>query len=102
MDCLQVNLPPNPSHSSVIESLRSSSGLLTDLYELTMAAGYVQTHFEARATFELFARHLPARRNYLVAAGLEQAVEFLENVRFTTEEIDFLRGNTAARDRSAR
>ncbi|HKV46571.1 MAG TPA: nicotinate phosphoribosyltransferase [Candidatus Acidoferrales bacterium] len=93
MDSLQVNLPPNASHPSVIESLRSSSGLLTDLYELTMAAGYVQTHFEARATFELFARHLPARRNYLVAAGLEQAIEFLENVSFTAEEIDFLRGN---------
>ena len=93
-----MNLPPNASRSSVIESLRSSSGLLTDLYELTMAAGYVQTHFEARATFELFARHLPARRNYLVAAGLEQAVEFLENVRFTTEEIDFLRGNRIFRN----
>jgi nicotinate phosphoribosyltransferase len=58
-----------------------------------MAAGYVQTQFEARATFELFARHLPARRNYLVAAGLEQAIEFLENVHFTQEEIEFLRGN---------
>src|SRR5580698_2424138 len=69
------------------------SGLLTDLYELTMAGGYVQTGFEATSTFELFARHLPARRNYLVAAGLEQALTFLENVRFTAEEIDFLRRN---------
>src|SRR5215831_1262877 len=68
-----------------------SSGLLTDLYELTMAAGYVQTHFDARATFELFARHLPARRNYLVVAGLDQAIAFLENVRFTANEIEFLR-----------
>ena len=46
------------------------SGLLTDLYELTMAAGYLQTGFDARATFELFVRHLPPHRNYLVAAGL--------------------------------
>lgn len=61
--------------------MREHSGLLTDLYELTMAAGYLQTHFEARATFELFVRHLPPRRNYLVAAGLEQALEFLENVQ---------------------
>src|SRR5438128_435407 len=53
------------------------SGLLTDLYELTMAAGYVQKHFEARATFELFVRHLPPHRNYLVAAGLEQALDLL-------------------------
>src|SRR5271168_297132 len=67
------------------------SGLLTDLYELTMAAGYMQTRFEGRATFELFVRHLPPHRNYLVAAGLEQALEFLENVHFTDEEIDYLR-----------
>lgn len=68
-----------------------SSGLLTDLYELTMAAGYVQTGFQTRATFELFVRQLPARRNYLVAAGLEQSLEFLENVRFTEEEVAYLR-----------
>lgn len=68
------------------------SGLLTDLYELTMAAGYVQNRFDARATFELFVRHLPPHRNYLVAAGLEQALDFLENVRFSGKEISYLRG----------
>jgi nicotinate phosphoribosyltransferase len=68
------------------------SGLLTDLYELTMAAGYVQNRFEARATFELFVRHLPPRRNYLVAAGLEQALDFLENIHFSADEIAYLRG----------
>src|SRR5438132_13704272 len=67
------------------------SGLLTDLYELTMAAGYVQKHFEARATFELFVRHLPPHRNYLVAAGLEQALHFLESVHFSSEDISYLR-----------
>jgi nicotinate phosphoribosyltransferase len=67
------------------------SGLLTDLYELTMAAGYFQTRFEGVATFELFVRHLPPHRNYLVAAGLEQALQYLENVRFSPEEIAFLR-----------
>src|SRR5438105_2906790 len=67
------------------------SGLLTDLYELTMAAGYVQNRFNARATFELFVRHLPPRRNYLVAAGLEQAIDFLENVRFSSEDVSYLR-----------
>jgi len=66
------------------------SGLLTDLYELTMAAGYVQKHFEARATFELFVRHLPPHRNYLVAAGLEQALHFLESVHFSSEDISYL------------
>jgi nicotinate phosphoribosyltransferase len=67
------------------------SGLLTDLYELTMAAGYVQNRFDARATFELFVRSFPRRRNYLVAAGLEQALDFLENVRFSGEDISYLR-----------
>jgi nicotinate phosphoribosyltransferase len=67
------------------------SGLLTDLYELTMAAGYVQSHSDAPASFELFVRSLPARRNYLVAAGLEQALTFLERVRFSEEEVAYLR-----------
>jgi nicotinate phosphoribosyltransferase len=73
------------------------SGLLTDLYELTMAAGYLQTRFDARATFELFVRHLPPHRNYLVAAGLEQGLEFLENVRFSAKEIDYLRNHPVFR-----
>ena len=70
---------------------RLFSGLLTDLYELTMAAGYVQNQFDARATFELFVRHLPHNRNYLVAAGLEQALDFLENVAFSPEEVSYIR-----------
>jgi len=67
------------------------SGLLTDLYELTMAAGYVQNHIEATATFELFVRHLPRHRNYLVAAGLEQALECLEQVRFSEDDVAYVR-----------
>ena len=71
--------------------MRHHSGLLTDLYELTMAAGYLQTGFEATATFELFIRNLPPRRSFLVAAGLEQALDFLEHVHFSAEDIDYLR-----------
>ena len=74
-------MTPNPKYS----------GLLTDLYELTMAAGYLETGFDARATFELFVRSLPPRRNYLVAAGIDQALDFLENVHFSDEEIAYLR-----------
>lgn len=77
--------------------MREHSGLLTDLYELTMAAGYLQTRFDARATFELFVRHLPPRRNYLVAAGLEQAIDFLENVNFTPDEVEYLRAHPSFR-----
>jgi len=70
--------------------MREYSGLLTDLYELTMAAGYFQTRFDARATFELFIRNIPPQRNYLIAAGLEQALEYLENVNFSSEEAAYL------------
>jgi nicotinate phosphoribosyltransferase len=69
------------------------TGLLTDLYQLTMAAGYFQAgKTEERGTFELFVRRLPPDRNFVLAAGLEQAVEYLLNLRFTTEEISYLRG----------
>lgn len=68
-------------------------GLSTDLYQLTMAAGYFEAgKLEERATFELFVRRLPANRNFILAAGLAQAVEYLQNLRYTPEEIDYLRG----------
>jgi nicotinate phosphoribosyltransferase len=69
------------------------NGLLTDLYELTMSAGYFDAgKSEEKATFELSVRHLPRNRNFIIAAGLAQAVEYLLEVRFTGEEIDYLRG----------
>lgn len=66
--------------------------LLTDLYQLTMAAGYWQAgkHKEVGA-FELFLRRLPPNRNFILAAGLQQAVEYLLNLRFEEEEIRYLR-----------
>jgi len=75
--------------------MRHDSGLFTDLYELTMAAGYVQSRFDARATFELFIRNLPPHRSYLIVAGLEQALDFLESVRFESEEVDYVRKHPA-------
>jgi nicotinate phosphoribosyltransferase len=67
------------------------SALSTDLYELTMIGGYYVAGLSGRATFDLFVRQLPAARNYLVAAGLEQALAFLESLHFSDEEIDYLR-----------
>jgi len=67
--------------------------LFTDLYELTMAAGYAAAGKQDEvATFELFVRRLPANRDYLIAAGLAQAVEYLRGLRFRAEEIAWLRG----------
>ncbi len=65
--------------------------LLTDLYELTMAAAYFENEFHAKASFELFVRALPPERSYLVAAGLEQALDSLQDVRFQPSDIDYLR-----------
>ncbi len=68
------------------------NALLTDLYQLTMAAGYFEAgkHHEV-ATFELFVRRLPYNRNYYLTAGLPQAIEYLLNLRFEPEEIAWLR-----------
>ncbi len=72
------------------------SALNTDLYELTMAAGYFTAgKTKEVATFELSARRLPEHRNFLVAAGLQQAVEYLSDLRFTADEIDYLRSLVA-------
>ena len=69
------------------------NGLLTDLYELTMAAGYFEAgKADEMATFEFAIRRLPPNRNYVLAAGLPQAVDYLLNLSFTAEEIDYLRG----------
>src|ERR1700693_257256 len=68
------------------------TGLLTDLYQLTMAAGYFESgKADEVATFELFFRHLPRYRNFVLAAGLEQVVEYLQNLHFEDEEIRYLR-----------
>jgi nicotinate phosphoribosyltransferase len=68
------------------------TGLLTDLYQLTMAAGYFESGKAAEiATFELFFRSLPRYRNFVLAAGLEQVVEYLTKLRFTDDEIRYLR-----------
>jgi len=71
----------------------SVSALLTDLYQITMAAGYFEAgKARERATFELFVRRLPANRNFILAAGLAQVVEYLADFRFTADEIGYLRG----------
>ena len=65
--------------------------LATDLYQLTMMAGYQHAGLTGRSTFELFVRNLPPGRGYLVAAGIEQALDLLEALRFTRDEIRYLR-----------
>ncbi len=67
-----------------------ASPLLTDLYQLNMIEAYLDHGQTQTAVFEFFVRKLPSRRGFLVAAGLEQALDFLEGLRFSAEEIDWL------------
>jgi nicotinate phosphoribosyltransferase len=67
-----------------------TSPLLTDLYQLTMLQAYFAHEMLDTAAFELFVRKLPASRNFLMAAGLEQALEFLEQLHFEEEELAWL------------
>ncbi|HYZ98630.1 MAG TPA: nicotinate phosphoribosyltransferase [Acidimicrobiales bacterium] len=71
---------------------RIPAALVTDLYELTMAAAYVVEGMEHEATFELFVRRLPAERRFLVAAGLDDALAGLESFAFAPHEVDYLAG----------
>ncbi len=66
------------------------SSLLTDQYELTMLQAYWAEGLTDRAVFSLFVRRLPETRNYLLAAGLDAALTYLENLRFSDEAIAYL------------
>ena len=65
--------------------------LSTDLYQLNMMQAYLEAGKTDTAVFELFVRKLPDHRGFMMAAGLEQALDFLETVRATPEELDWLR-----------
>jgi len=67
------------------------SVLLTDLYELTMLQAYHEQRMNGPAVFELFVRKLPPGRNFLVAAGLAQVVEYLADLRFSADDLAWLR-----------
>lgn len=82
------------AHSDALsEGLPFRDGLFTDLYQLTMMQSYWREGMTEEATFSLFVRNLGAR-NALLACGLEQALAFLESVRFTDEALDYLAAQT--------
>jgi nicotinate phosphoribosyltransferase len=70
-------------------------GLFTDLYELTMAQAFYQQGMFAPATFSLFIRKYPANRGYLISAGLEDVLDYLENLHFSEASLDYLRSTGA-------
>jgi nicotinate phosphoribosyltransferase len=78
--------------------MENVSPLLTDLYQLNMMQAYVDRGDMQTAVFELFVRNLPPRRRFLMAAGLDQALGFLERLRFSAEELAWLEGTGRFRD----
>ena len=68
---------------------RPMNALLTDLYELNMVASYLRRGMNGQATFSLFVRRLPVTRGFLVAAGVESCLDYLENLRFGDEELRY-------------
>lgn len=71
---------------------KTDSALLTDLYMLTMLQGFFEAGMDGIATYEFFVRKLPQGRGFLVAAGLEQVLAYLERVRFKPDELEWLAG----------
>ena len=76
----------------------STSPLTTDLYELNMVQAYLDRGEDKEAVFEFFVRRLPARRGFLLAAGLADALDYLETLRFSAAEIDWLKSTGRFRD----
>ena len=65
--------------------------LLTDLYELTMMQGYFKNPTNQTVIFDMFYRVNPCGGSFAITAGLEQMIEYIENLHFETEDIDYLR-----------
>jgi nicotinate phosphoribosyltransferase len=76
----------------------STSPLTTDLYELNMVQAYLDKGEDKEAVFEFFVRRLPPRRGFLLAAGLDDALAYLETLRFSAAEIDWLKSTGRFRD----
>jgi nicotinate phosphoribosyltransferase len=87
---ISISSPRHPLCDPVDVMDPAASPLLTDLYQLNMIQAYLEHGETGTAVFEFFVRKLPPQRGFLLAAGLEQALDFLENLRFSAEELDWL------------
>jgi nicotinate phosphoribosyltransferase len=79
-----------PKTSSNEEPKANGLALFTDLYELTMLQAYYEEGMTADSVFTLFVRRLPARRNFLLACGVDSVLDYLETIRFSDEDIVYL------------
>jgi nicotinic acid phosphoribosyltransferase len=88
-----THLPPAPMAINDPGLLSpAEAGLLIDRYELAMAASYLRRDMNEPAVFELFVRHLPPDRDWLLVAGLGPALGLVEAMRFGPDELRYLRG----------
>ena len=71
---------------------RQDLTLLTDLYELTMMQGYYEKGQDEKVIFDVFFRQNPCNNGYSVCAGLDQVIDYIKNLNFTYEDVDYLRG----------
>lgn len=81
-----------------MEKIFPYQALDVDLYELTMAAGYFHHNYNPTVTFELYVRKLPDTRNYLIAAGIEQAVKYINSLQFSSEEANYIKSLPVMKD----
>ena len=76
----------------------ANMALFTDLYELTMLQAYFEQEMFDEAVFSLFVRRLPEQRNYLLACGLDDALHYLETLRFAPDSLEYLASLGTFRD----
>jgi nicotinate phosphoribosyltransferase len=91
-EMLALGCQPATSESTGL-SPSIAPAILTDLYQLAMLKAYHDRGMNQTAVFEFYIRNLPPQRNFLMAAGLEQVLEYLENLRFTQQEMDWLKNS---------
>lgn len=74
-----------------MDKLKDNLTLMTDFYELTMMQGYFKSKSNERVIFDAFYRVNPSGNGYAIAAGLDQVIEYIEDLRFDEEDIEYLR-----------
>jgi len=87
LDCHLLNVNDLQSRAE------PSAALYTDLYQLTMMQGYFDQSMNDTAVFEFYVRELPPGRGFLLAVGLEQVLDYLEDLRFTSRDLEWMRNS---------
>lgn len=90
-----IKADSKPERADCMETMQKNRGshelaLFTDLYELTMVQAYFEEGMHGEAVFSLFVRRLPPRRNFLLACGVDDVLDFLDSIRFTEEDLAYL------------